>query len=155
MSIWFCLWPFHIHILITPCLFTRIVRKRVTASCCCVIPQNGKIQFVSSSNEMLTTSKLYWPIQREKKNSIYFGWFYRYIDWLSFMLIFLSSILRKPANVCIWFYFTSPHHFCLKYHNMAFGGPKKSYQQVFFYNKNIFFKYILWMILMPHFTNFC
>ena len=33
------------------------LRKRITASCC-VIPQNGKIKVVSSSNEMLITSKL-------------------------------------------------------------------------------------------------
>ena len=32
------------------------LRKRITASCCCVIPLNGKIKFVSPSNEMLITS---------------------------------------------------------------------------------------------------
>lgn len=35
------------------------VRKRMTALCCRVIPQNGKIKFASSSNEMLIMSKLY------------------------------------------------------------------------------------------------
>ena len=35
------------------------VRKRMTAMCCRVIPQNGKIKFASSSNEMLIMSKLY------------------------------------------------------------------------------------------------
>ena len=56
------------------------LRKRITASCCCVIPQNGKIKVVSSSNEMLITSTLCYLMQRDKKNSIYLGWFYRHVQ---------------------------------------------------------------------------
>ena len=34
------------------------VRKRITASCCCVIPQNNKIKFVISSNEIAYNVKI-------------------------------------------------------------------------------------------------
>ena len=67
------------------------IRKRITASCCCVMPQNDKIKFVSSSNELLITVKLCWLIQRDKKNSIYFEWFYRHVQDL-LTVIFLRYI---------------------------------------------------------------
>ena len=49
-------------------LYSLLIRKRIYN------------KLVSSSNEMFITSKLSWLITKDKKNSIYFGWFYRHVQ---------------------------------------------------------------------------